>query len=223
MPPSSPIVSLTEFASGLFTSGHVVVARGDLPPVSAEPDIQPQITAAYEATLADLPGNNTPSAPALTCQPAIAATALRYLYRLCLALADRSLTDEEVQSISAAMPASPTTADELLSADLALRHLPAVYRLARSISEADPLITCLERVATSFPLSTVGIPTHLPPDLTLLQRHPGLWALYLDRILDAQDETRIAHPAVQRGIQDALGMHSSLAPRLAAKIALLAA
>jgi hypothetical protein len=218
--PATSIVSLSEFTSGLFSSGHVIVSRRDLPPPHSQPELPSLITTAFETTLADLPGGN-PSAPDLVCQADVATTALQFLYRLCQALADRSLTDADVQAISESMPRLPETAEDILSADLALRHLPGVYRLARSISETDPLIICLERVATSFPFSSVGIPTHLPPDLSLIQLHPALWSLYLDRILEAQDETRVAHPAVLSGIRDALGMHTTLAPRLAAKITLL--
>lgn len=210
-------VSLAEFASALFSSGLAVVSRGKVPEAE-DAGLQQMLAGAFQSTLQELPGKLHST---LHYVPATGLSGMSYLYRLCLALADRSLTDEEVQGVCDAAPPPPATADEILSVDLALRHLPEIYRLARSISETDPMITALERIATAFPLSSVGIPPHLPPDLTLLQRHPVLWGLYLDRILDRQDESRLLNEAVRHGVRDALGLHSSLAPKLAAKLALL--
>lgn len=218
MPSPTPLASLSEFASGLFASGEVVVFR-EWKESAQDTELEAVLEAAFRAALEELPGERDVS---INYMPSAGVAGMHYLYRLCLALADRSLTEEEVQGVCAAMPAAPVTADEVLSVDLALRYLPEIYRMARAISDTDPMISGLERVATSFPLSSVGIDPHLPADLTLLQRHPSLWGLYLDRVLERQDESRLSHPAVQRGIRDALGMHGGLAPRLSAKLALLA-
>lgn len=216
MPSPTPLASLAEFASGLFSSGQVLVSR-TTQFSQDEKELQSIFEAAFEEACDELPGDTENS---FRCHAPSAKSALMYIYRLCLLLADRSAPEEEIIRLGECMPALPTTADEVLSSDLSLRYLPDIYRMARAISESDPLVSMLERMATSFPLSSVGIPPHLPPDLTLLQQQPCLWGLYLDRILEVQDDSRLANPAVVSGIRDALGMHASLAPRMAAKLTL---
>eukprot|EP01031_Cornospumella_fuschlensis_P009151 gene9151-11240_t len=95
--------------------------------------------------------------------------------------------------------------------------------MARTMSETDPLVVGLQTAALRFPLSAVGIPLPKAPDLTLLHRHDSLWRLYLDRVLECQDESHLTNSAVSIGIRDALGMHASLAPKLNAQLALAGA
>lgn len=217
---SSPPPSLSLFAAEVFASGQAVVLRGDLSslPEGDEQALDKVLSAAFATAMNEMPGGIRPG---YVYQPLAASAALKYLYRLCQALVDRSMEDEEVRRLCAATPEPPATADEMLSVDLSLRHLPEIYRLARSASESDPLVSALEHVAVQFSLSTVGIPPCLPPEVSLLQADPHLWQLYLDRILERQDDSRLIGPDIGRDIRNVLGLHDSLAPRLAAKLALL--
>lgn len=215
---SSPAATLAEFATTLFASGQAAVQR-DADLTAHEDEAARQLAAVFATVVEELPGTDAAS-PALSFSREAGLSALRFLYRLCLALADRAMTEAQVRVACAGMPPPAVTADELLSVDLALRHLPEIHRMARSMSESDPLIEGVEAAATRFPLSSVGIPLKEPADLALLQRSDSLWRLYLDRVLERQDVSRLDSPAVRAGVRDALGMHSHLAPKLAAQLAL---
>ncbi|MEQ1748679.1 MAG: hypothetical protein ABL974_04615 [Prosthecobacter sp.] len=212
------LAPLPDFISALFVGGEVAVAR--------EPDFRSDaaesestLQAAFQSTLQELP---TVDLSGLALVPEIALASAAWFYRASLALADRAMPEEQVKSWAAALPAAPTTPSEVLSADITLRHLPELYALALSMSPEDPLVADLETAARRFPLSGIGIPLSEPlPDLSLLHRHPGLWRLYFDRVIERQDNSRLRDSQVARAIQDALGEHSlELAPKIAASLAL---
>ena len=96
--------------------------------------------------------------------------------------------------------------------------------MAKSMSSGDPLVSGLEDAARRFPLSGVGIALEEPlPDVSALKRHPGLWRLLIDRVIERQDVSRLADPVVRTAVADALGEHAlRLAPKLAARLALSA-
>lgn len=185
-----------------------------------EADVIPLLESAFATVVEELGGGEQQP---LVFVPRNGVAALRCFYRLCLALADRTMEDAAVRSLVQVMPPAATTASEALSADLALRHLPELHQLARSLSEGDPLAEVLEAAALRFPLSGVGITLKEPPDLALLQGHASLWRLYLDRVIERQDGSRLNDPAVCAGIRDSLGLHPELASKLAAQLALAAA
>lgn len=182
------------------------------------PPFDEMMKAAFALSLLELPG---PAESGLVYDAAAGRAAMQYLYRLCQVLADRSLTEDEARAICVANPLPPTTADALLSMDVALRHLPELYKLARSMGETDPMVGAMERLAMQFPLSTVGIPSSLPPDLSVIRSQPVIWGLYLDRVLERQDESRIIGPEMQEAVRSALGTHVTLAPKLSAQLALM--
>jgi hypothetical protein len=64
--------------------------------------------------------------------------------------------------------------------------------LARSASEHDPLVSCLARWASAWPLSSVGIRGVMPENVEALLDHPGLAQLYMDRILAKKDWSRVS-------------------------------
>ncbi len=157
----------------------------------------------------------------LEWHPEAAVSAMHYVYRLCQALVDRAMSEEDVSRICAALPMPPSAPGEVLSLDLALRHLPELHSMARSMSDSDPLVAGIQAAAKQFPLSSTGIPLSEPPDLTLLHRHDGLWQLYIDRIIERQDASRLSDAQTRLSVADALGEHAlSLAPKLAARLAL---
>lgn len=214
-----------------MTGGQAIVMRNvDL--FAGEAEAVQILQAAFTTMVEDLPAAAasaapTPAEPVASAAmppafvPATALAALRQLYQLCLALADRSMPEDQVRAVCAALLPPGATPGDILSADLSLRHLPALHRMARAVSDTDPLVAGLEAAAVSFPLSSVGIPLAAEASLAPLQRSGVLWRLYLDRILEQQDDSRLHSPAVRAGIRDALGLHPQLAPRLAAKLALL--
>jgi hypothetical protein len=215
---SDELPPLAEFATRLFSSGNAVVRRdADLRNSGAAQKVLEEAFAGALMELAEGPG------AALEFVPEIALESLRFLYRLCLALSDRSMADEEVLKICATFPAAPTTSAEALSADLTLQHLPSIHQVARAVSEDDPLLAGLSQVAARFPLSSVGIALEQASDLTLIRSHRGLWQLYVDRILERQDVSLASDPEVKAALREALGLHRSLAPKLASHLSLAAA
>lgn len=212
------LAPLPDFISALFATGEVGVGR--------EPDFQSDaaksestLHTVFESALQELPSVDVSG---LVLVPEIAMASAVWFYRACLALADRAMSEEQVKSWAATLPCAASTPSEVLSADLLLRHLPELHALACSMSSDDPLVAGLESAARRFPLSGVGVPLAEPlPDLTLLHRHAGLWRLYLDRVIERQDKSRLRDFQVARAVADALGEHAhTLAPKIAASLAL---
>jgi hypothetical protein len=218
---SSPGVSLAEFLAALFSTGQVGVGRGvDLS--HGQEAATRVLQGAYQEMLEELPlGEDAEADEGIVLDVPMGLAAGRYLYAVCLALADRVMSAEQVTAVCAALPPEPRTAAELLSADLVLRHLPEIDRMARAMGDDDPLVKGLQLAAARFPLSSVGMPLDREPDvdLRLVRRSKALWRMYVDRIIEWQDEGRLRDPAVAAGVRDALGLHTKLAPRLAARLA----
>lgn len=122
--------------------------------------------------------------------------------------------DEE---LATAYPAA-ITPEVVYSVDLTLRYLPQLVNFARSASATDPLVERLQIWGQEWPLSSVGMSglAELASDVVLA--HPGLRRQYADRIVAANDQTRLSDPRVQIEIREMLGIYPELAPRIAAKI-----
>lgn len=156
-------------------------------------------------------------APPPLSRPALVWSA-QIVYRACSLLTFREFNAEQVQTaLAVPCPRTPTF-DVVYSVDLTLRFLPDLLRLARAASQDDPLVKILMDLAEQWPLSSVGIPAvTVRGPLTFLD-HPCLRQLYLDRILVEQDESRLSDPGTRDAVQTATGLHSHLAPKLAAKL-----
>jgi hypothetical protein len=100
------------------------------------------------------------------------------------------------------------------SADLSLRHLPDLLSLARGIAADDPLVGGMTSLARAWPLSSVGVPGIEGVDASPFLPHPALRQLYVDRIIDRADGSRLADPAVREAVREAVGDFLNLAPKL---------
>ena len=105
------------------------------------------------------------------------------------------------------------------SADLSLRFLPDAWRLARDASESDPLVSFLLKTANRWPLSSVGISSTSISSVDGFATDPSLLALYVDRIIERRDNSRLDDPRVRESIRRAVGAHDVLAPALATMVA----
>jgi hypothetical protein len=176
-----------------------------------------QLEEAYAATLDELVVSDDVGIPPFKQGAALGA--LRCMYRICHALVDRALPAVEVEAIFSTMPPAPTDAGDILSADLVLRHLPWLYLWAKSLSENDPLFLGMPALAVRFPLSSVGMGALPEPiDISSLKRHKSLWKLYVDRVMERQDDSRLSDPEVNAAVRNALGTHASLSPRMAVAV-----
>ena len=154
----------------------------------------------------------------------VATWALGILRRGCLYLAYREVGAEEVaRGLGVPCPGSERQPEVesvapavLYSADLGFRWLPDLIRLARGVSDGDPLVEGLRALAAAWPLSSVGVADTAPTELPeALRSNPCLRALYVDRILATGDLARLADPSVADSVRVALGLHPGLCPVVA--------
>lgn len=207
---------LLRFLRQLFDHGRVTVEPEANPGVDADAlnELLSEFDALYRR---QLPGEM----PHLNLQAAGYAAAT--LYRGAQLLAYRELGAAD---IAAALHGGPPpgqgtdSAAEQYSVDLCLRFLPDLVRLVRAASQADPLVARLFQLGSCWPLSSVGISGVTLDDTSRrrideLSTHPGLWRLYVDRVLLTGDAARLAHDKTKYAAQAAVGAYPQLAGKLA--------
>ena len=150
--------------------------------------------------------------------PDVALWAARLVCHLCRFVVCRDIPEEQIKSTCNAACPEPRGPGTDWSADLTLRHLPALFRLARHLSNADPLVEEMKKIAANWPLSSVGIGGLENLRIDSFVDHPGLRRLYADRIISAGDMSRLGDPRVGNLLRADLGVHHELAPAIAAKI-----
>ena len=149
--------------------------------------------------------------------PAAALWAARLFHQLCRFVVCREICEDEIKAACIPWPGSRGPESDW-SADLTLRHLPNLFRLARHLSNADPLVEEIKRIAGEWPLSSVGMSglEKIKPDS--FTAHPGLRRLYADRIIAAGDKSRLGDAPTDNLLRADLGVHRDLAPHLAASL-----
>ena len=211
-PSSTPAASnrLVDFLESLTSEGKVAVASGQAPPID---ESALEFLTHYEALArVDLIGN----APPLS--PKAAAWASSILYQACQFVVCRDIGEPAiVRALKSPCPEARTSSVDW-SVDLVFRYLPDVHRLAQHLSRTDPLVQEIRFLAVSWPLSSVGIPEVSGVDLDPFWEHSGLRQLYLDRILQRKDLSRLGDPRVDGGIKTILGAHPELAPNFAKRL-----
>ncbi|HSI84351.1 MAG TPA: hypothetical protein VK970_11245 [Candidatus Methylacidiphilales bacterium] len=149
--------------------------------------------------------------------PTAALWAAAILYRACQFLHIRDLgTDVIVPAMQERCPRPVDAPSTTYSVDLVLRFLPDLLRMASRLSPEDPLVALLKNLAREWPLSSIGaadVPG--PMKLTSILAHPALAALYRDRVIEFEDESRLADDRVRAAVRAALGGHPELCPALA--------
>jgi hypothetical protein len=104
------------------------------------------------------------------------------------------------------------------SVDLTFRFLPDLVRQVRAIAIDDPLGNVLLAWARAWPLSSVGIGGLDAQDLrgaiAPIVNHASLLSLYVDRIIERGDSSRLDDAAVRQAVAAAIGVHDGLAPQL---------
>jgi len=206
-------MSLPTFLTRLFENGAVQVPQ--FAPISrrerdAACETLIEFESQYRLSLAGIP----PS-----FDPEIACEAAQMLYRVCQCLVYRELEPKEVLPKATLIAGPAGVAAMHYSADLVLRFLPDVWRLAKDASERDPLVQCLSELAARWPLSSVGIPGLSACSIDGFAGDRSLLALYVDRIIERRDKTRLVDRRVRDVFLSVVGAHAELAPELAASIA----
>ena len=148
----------------------------------------------------------------------VALWAANVLYDACHFVVHRDDDEHHLRTaLSLSCPES-SNAGTHYSADLIFRFLPDVIRLARVASQNDPLVGELVKLANQWPLSSVGVPGLREIDDNVILSCPCLARVYIDRMIDRNDLSRLANPRVRSLVAEALGMYDELAPEIAREI-----
>lgn len=160
-------------------------------------------------------------APPPLSQPAAEWAAVQF-YRACSLLIHRETSVETMQALlrePCPEPASPST---VYSVDLMFRHLP---ELARLTPLNDPFAEELLRWGCDWPLSSVGMAFPSAgsaarefASIDVWSEDCALRSLYVDRLLAANDVSRLGDARIERAVRAALGDHGWLAPKMAAAL-----
>jgi hypothetical protein len=205
-------MELEAFVCELLETGRVRVAAPT--PIAAE-----DAAAADAALLAfersyrrELPA----SAPRFSLP--VARWSALVMLRVCQFLVYRDVDAEQVAAALAAPAPEPPGPAAHYSADMLLRFLPDAARLARGLNPDDPLVEHLQRLAASWPLSSVGMPGQGNGSLQGIAEDPCLLRMYADRVIAVQDVGRLQDERVRQAVRAALGIHDQLAPQIAAAL-----
>ena len=147
--------------------------------------------------------------PPLPFHTAAARWGAYLLYRAACLVAYRNLGEKDIVRWLQAdsMPDLSNPAAHF-SADLCLRQWASLYRMARALSEDDPLVKIMESIAISAPLAAPGMHRAVDPNHSIF-RHAGLTQLFAERALERSDTTSLALPVVHQFVRSKLGAYAA--------------
>jgi hypothetical protein len=208
LPEAGP--SLASFVHALTNDGRIVVSSDPI----AAPD---------EAALSELVELNQRAQSELAGEgrgfsSETAAWAANLLYQICQFVVCREIGEGQIAAAFATECPAARGPETDWSGDLLLRHLPALIRLAQQLSNGDPLVQELKKVAAAWPLSSVGVPDLADLNLETFIDQPALARLYADRIVAAGDTSRLGDSRVDDLLRADLGVHRELAPEIAKRL-----
>jgi hypothetical protein len=206
-------MSLARFLTSLLAGGRVTVSKvvgnnGALLPISPEEAEEAALVLTdFESQYRDdLSGHP----PRLSMRSMIWAAST--VYRASSFLTFRDVNTETIAAAFRDTCPEQSSADVCYSADLTMRFLPDLIRLARAASSDDPLVEHLKKLACEWPLSSVGVKDLGElSELTFLDNR-CLKQMYVDRIIAARDRSRLMNPVVAEAIRAAIGLHRELVP-----------
>jgi len=206
----SPAPDLALCLAALVGDGRALISPGPL-----RDDDHSAITGLEEIAACD---RDTIAFELPEFSPAAAIWSARLFYQLCQFVTLRDIGEDKINAACAVACPVPRCPSTDWSVDLALRHLPGLFQIARNLSNADPLVEHLRRIARTWPLSSVGIPGLGEIHLDSFLGHPALRRLYADRIHVANDASRLGDARVDDVVRADIGIHRDLAPFLAARL-----
>ncbi len=196
---------MIDFLQHLFEDGEIVVPRD----VVSQPEaVQSLLIFSERIWRTDWPGH----APPFDVE--IAGKALEVLFVLSQATVYRELDEVAVAARLQAIALAPVeSASAYYSVDLTLRFLPQIYeRLTRSTDD-DPVLELVSKVAREWPLSSIGIPGCSPEALPAALDDPGLFRVYVDRVIAASDQERMKSERVATAVNAVFGPFDELRSR----------
>ena len=203
------VSSLAVFIQSLANEGRAVVFSE---PLNPQENVLPVLQELDEAARAEA-GLDLPE-----FSDSVALWAATMFYHLCQFTACRDIGAEQIKSTcQTPCPEKRGPATDW-SADLVFHHFPRLFQLAKHLSNADPLLEEVRRLASEWPMSSVGMPGVTVTQLDTFVSHPGLRRLYVDRITAVSDVSRLGDARVDELLRADLGIHRELAPILAGKL-----
>ena len=192
---------ILDFIRSLREKGRVELALPQqTEPASAYAVLEHYLLAAYEQEAKVLPR----PLPPFEAQAALWAAAL--IQRCALAILDRQQSAKDLALAFGSYEPQPQ-ASAMLSADLCLRYLPALYQKLQELGPEDPLLPHLRDLGQIWHYSALGLPgLDLPSlDLNPLQASPALRLAYLDRLLERRAWAYRQVPYLEAELQAHLG------------------
>lgn len=201
--------SLAEFLRGISLGAAAVVPLGAAGPPVCDAAADDELRSLDAACRFDAPGE----------APAFDLAAARFgavaLHEACRFLVDRRIDADVVRRGLATPEGLARTAAAAWSADLCLRLLPAVARVAAAFSPQDPLNAALRELAAAWPLSGVGLPSadESPPKFPdALRDDPCLRTLLADRVAERDDRAAASVDWIAETLAAAAGAYPSAPP-----------
>lgn len=152
---------------------------------------------------------------------------LTAVFTACSLIVHRQYKVETFADVFNSRPLGNMTPSLVYSADLTLRFLPDVHRLAIALAERDPLCKVLEDLGRAWPLSSVGMQFREHRESLSIDKNDCLdswWRddclrrMYVDRIAERQDLSRLAETRVADALRAAMGIHDEMSPKIAARL-----
>ena len=198
-------MSLSAFLESLWSEGRVRVgppSQSSEGTLDEEQAIRSVLEEGERVARRDFPGE----------APLFSLTAARWaadsFREACAFLIHRDAGQEQLeQTLRRPCPdmASPSVC---YSVDLTFRYLPDLVRMAWAVSPNDPLGVEALRWCREWPLSSVGVSGVLETgaiDIWAFAGHPGLMTVYVYRIIERKDTSRLRDPRVIEALRRTVG------------------
>ncbi|HYF50592.1 MAG TPA: hypothetical protein VEJ63_14365 [Planctomycetota bacterium] len=200
--------AIAAFLKQLYENGRVRV--------SILPDQSPAEQRATAEALQDLDAIARADFPggAPLYDASAALWAAETFYKACQFLIYREIGAETVRKTLELPCPGKLSAPVCYSVDLSFRYLPDLVSLARGISEKDPLVEGLMKLAAAWPLSSVGVANVAEVDIDAFISDDCLRCVYADRIVQKRDASRLKDPRALAAVAEVLGDQRELCPEL---------
>ena len=196
---------MQEFLRGLRESGEIVVS---VEPPDALDAIVEQALREHEGSFrAEL----VPGVPELDVDAAYWGA--HKLYQACQLLTMRDAPPAVAQSTLLDSFTGSRSAASDYAVDLTFSYLPSLLHLAARVAPDDPVLDSIRELAAVWPLSSVGIEGIGAPGELAFWANRSLRRLYLDRVIETGDVSRLEDRRVAQAVRAALGAYPELAPQ----------
>ncbi len=220
------LTPLADFLTALWETGQVSVP--ELPPtgVSNCSDADRAESVVRLRWYASEERDALPGTPPEVADDA-ALWGLTAAFTACSLIVHRQHTVETFANVFDSRSLGDITPGMVYSVDLALRFLPDVHRLAVALAESDPLCNVLEDLGRRWPLSSVGMqfrehpespPVEKVDQLTAWWHDDCLRRMYVDRIAEREDLSRLTETRVADALRAVMGIHGEMSPKISARL-----